>query len=252
MHWSLVFVDDRPLDAALASRILFFLVSRGARYRTDSRRGSYMIYPHGEDTEPINEAEHGVGACTERLGDIIDQYREFDIETTSFSVSLDFGSTGWFPVTLIIRPPIEKKSSRVELRTHKRYVPDMEAHDAFVHTVRDLFDRFGFVYGSYTNEHQPGFATHEEALLDRPLQAITFYDADLADHLGRDRLLSIPAGHTEELSTGGVFSISVTTSSGAVTISKPPESSSRTMSRSLSSIQPTIDRERLSPTQSVT
>lgn len=85
------------------------------------------------------------------------------------------------------------------------YVPDMEAHDTLVNTARDLFDRFGFVYGSYTNEHQPEFATNEAALLDRPLQAITFYNADLADKLGRDCLLSLPAGHAEELSNGGVF-----------------------------------------------
>lgn len=205
MEWSLIFVDNRPPDASFASRILFFLVSRGARYRTDSARGGYIISPQGQETEKIIEFEHGEGECTERLGDILEQYHEFDPKTTSLVISLDFGTTQWFPFKFIVWPPTADRSTRIELRTHKANVPNSEAHDAFIHTGKELFDRMGFVYGSYTNENQPGFATNEMSLLERPLQAITFYNAELADRLGRDRLLSIPVGHTEELSNGGVF-----------------------------------------------
>jgi hypothetical protein len=204
MHWRLEFIHERTPDAALVSRVLFFLVSRGVRYNTVSASGWYMILPHDEDNEQITGSESGESDCTECLGDIIEQYRKFDPETTSLTIVLDFEPERGMPFTLSIVPAPENKS-RIKMRTHQNFVPNEAVHDAFVYCTKDLFSRLGFVYGSYSNENQPSIPTDEQALLERPVQAITFYDSGLVDLIGRERLLSIPAGHAEELYNGGVF-----------------------------------------------
>lgn len=203
MEWNLTFVHNDAPNSTLASRVLFFLVSRGARYNTSAAPGNYMVSNSvTSESDYVNEPAQF--ECTERIGEILEEYQKLDPETTALIVSLDFKPSRGFPFKLIIRPVTEDKC-RVELRTHRNSVPDSESHDAFVEAAKELFERMGFAYGTYTNENDPVVPADEEMLLNRPVQAITFYNADLADQIGRERLLSIPAGHAEELSNGGVL-----------------------------------------------
>lgn len=201
-EWSVEFYRDESLSHRFAARLLFLLVSRGVRFGGGNYPAQYSIFEHGPD-EFVKQKADDRSEQTEELGTVLDEYRTYDPERTSLTVSLDYLEEPTFYFWIKLSPRDGK--TRVAFETHTNYLDSGAAYDTFVQLCREAFVRFQFVYGSYRTEYDGSLPLDRESILRLDPRRITFYSADLVEALGREYVLDAPAERVEELDNGGVL-----------------------------------------------
>lgn len=192
VHYGIQLTTTREPDASFATSLLEYLLERSVE---PVPGGQYSLVgdPDREDVFDVLDERPDVDA-------VLEAYRARDPTSTSLSVDLrDEGRR--FSLVVV---PGERRGCRVRLWTHSSDVETSEDVLALASLAGDLFGRFDFRYGAYTNEHEPVVPIDwDEILTDHP-RAITLYSPELVEDVGRQKLLATPARRVRELDDGGV------------------------------------------------
>jgi len=200
--WEIAFRRRKPPTAAFLGRLFFCVVANGARYNAGRYQGQYIIVPPSNDQVFEREDTDDDRERTERLGEIVETYRQLGPEGTSFRVHLDFVETDSpLPFDLGIEP-LGDAEHEVTLSVERSDIGESEWFLPFVDLCTTLFDRLDVAWGRQRSEYDPLY--RRAMALYRRVSLVNFYSAEMVEILGRERVLSAPALRATELNGGKV------------------------------------------------
>lgn len=203
VHYGVQLTTAREPDATFAASLLGYLLEQSAE---PAAGGPYSLVGDPDREDVFDTLED-----TADLDGVLDEYRARDPSATSLSVDLrDDGRRFSF-----VFVPGDRRGCRARLWTHSSDVSTPEDVLALASLAGDLFERFDFRYGTYTNEHEPVVPIDWDEIRTHHPRAITLYPPRLVEEIGRERLLATPARRTREFDDGGVQLDVCATTSGA-------------------------------------
>lgn len=209
MDICLDFVFDGEFNHTDAERMLFFLVSRGGQYNSGESRGHYSIVGDNVNEE-VHKTEGTEGPNTEKLADILEKYRSFNPKRTSLGISLSYLADPGISIQIVFIPisiSDEEVTTIVRLETSEQQVDSETTYKEFIKLADALCRRFSFMYGAYRSEHDASIPLQEDEILITDIKPVVYYSPQIADKIGRERLLSAPATTVIQHDDGGVFLI---------------------------------------------
>lgn len=184
-----------PVSPTLVHKVLYILVANGARYNEGKYPGSYRIFvDDGEDKSAMETADR---ETIERLPDIVDEYSTKDLESDWLQIQ--------FSEYLLGIRPYGKKQTVVSFATSASECKSSEEFLQLAGVVEDLCCRLQVTYAEYSGEYDRVQYSSIDDLSPEHLRTITYFNSDLADALGRERLLSLPVHDVRVHDDGGVF-----------------------------------------------
>jgi hypothetical protein len=188
------YMDESP-DGFLR-RFVNRAFSEGARYN-DRSQGEYGMVD-GDDYVHKREDDRTAGRA--RLDDIVERFEQE--EADSISLYLDYIAEHEY--FLLLRFYRNDSGGIVELRTTLADIETKEAYQSFLGLCKHIFEEFELDYGQYYKEKSLLPRSRDE-FLSASWSGVRFYSEDLAEVVGRERLLSTPAQTVAELSCGGIM-----------------------------------------------
>ena len=204
MDLTIQFCYDKSLDQAFINKLFSFLITRGAKYNAGKYKGSYFIIPAGL-VKGIEHTEDVIKDSTEKIAEIIDEYLQYDLQTTSLGISLEYFGEVNFDFRIYVIPEGDK--SLISFETIDREVANENAFLSFVNLCKDVFEKFNLSYGVYKDEYHDYISLNDSDLPIEASSIINFYSKSLVDKIGRETLLSTSAQVIEELENGGLMII---------------------------------------------
>jgi hypothetical protein len=197
------FVLKKEPTCLWLSQVLYAAVAQGTRFNSGKFSGTYWITPNSEPTNEIKRTVSNEIDRTELIAEAIDVYSDCNPEKTRFYLSTTYvASEPNLPVRLKLHP--YENSFILSMETN---VPDIEDGDhfrEFLSLPQALFERFEFIYGGSITGEDFLPETQEEAYADR-VRNVTFYPPEMAETIGREKLLSAPAATVTELHDNSIF-----------------------------------------------
>lgn len=198
------FVYPHSPTARFIRKLLMVLLSEGAEYNSGKYAGEYLIIPD-DYSDQIQEKETASRERTEKLEDIIEEYSQFDPNTTRISISLNhFGADYETPFTLRIAPA-GKNHSKVSFWIASKEITSNDHFHSIVKLCSTTFGQFDFQYGKLKSEYEEDIPTIEEEIQQEPFGEVTFYSKELAEDLELEQLRLAHVYHFERLENGGVI-----------------------------------------------
>lgn len=191
----------------LVHKVLYVLVSRGTSYNLGRYPSGYIVTPTMDSSrESISYTEPDQGEeRVERLAEIVEEYGEFDVDSTILTVKLVDVADDPIHYSLSVLPGGES-GLKFKLTTHSREAGSAEEFLRLVSHVETLCERFEIEYAGYHTEYEAiGSYPWDDGITPESLRRVTYYGAEFVDAFGREHLLSMPAYDVTEHDDGGVF-----------------------------------------------
>lgn len=188
-------------------KVLYLLVSRGCKYNSGKYPGKYLFLPQGTPEYDSFRESDPSNVGVERLPEIVHEYSQYDMDSTSLTVLLHDGTEGSIEYSITVRPHspnhtvLEIHSDTADLGTSSDYL-------RLVEHVDTLCSSFDVLYAGFVTEHDTiGSRPWDDGITRESVRRVTYYPSDVVDDFGRQRIRSIPAYRIHEHDDGGVFII---------------------------------------------
>lgn len=212
-EFDIVCFHEQPLSSILVHKIMYIIVSRGAKYNAGTYAGSYSIFvTDGDDINEMEELE--AGEMIEKVPEIIDKYCSHDMTQDSLSIGMS-GACGETVDYLVSIGPRENNGSAVAFKSSTDDVDGETGFLGLLSLVEEICRRLNILYAAYRGEYDEIYFPTENEVTAEHLQEVTYLSGELVSSIGRERIRSLPTAEVRVHDDGGVFIIVSSDPSGA-------------------------------------
>jgi len=196
--WCIQFQRQHAPTAEFVHQLLYCLVANGVQYNAGQYPGEYIIVPKKHENKIFErEEENENREHTERLGEIIETYRRFEPRGTSLRILLAYTeTTSPIHFTMAVRPS-DNSEHEIRLEVTSKEIKQTERFLSFVELCIIVFERLDLLWGRYRSEYDD--FSPQPTTPDCHASVVNLYSDELAEMIGREKILSAPALRVTEL-----------------------------------------------------
>lgn len=200
-EWGIEFIQRSELQPVLVNRLLFVLVSNGSKYGAGPHAGFHQI----TTTSGAEEIScHDESEQTEKLADISEWYRGYDLTNSNLTIHLFHSCSPQFTFFVSVSQNSDQQSV-ISIETDTSYVETQDEYNTFIDLCTVVFERLELDYGRYVDEYSTPLSSKGSDCLLQLIQPITYFSDDYVEKMSRQRLLSSPVDRVTELEGGGIL-----------------------------------------------